>query len=315
MITHDILTRNVGGVRQARGVRDVATLEKELKKRSAQDQLDYLRNQIEMRVIGLGWTQFGTRWSSRKDDSVGSLDHLKSLLKDVLAEEKALGRLGQLPTCAAPPPMRVKSYKQLGTPCIDAQELQGQVRASVRPSVRPSARPPARPRRAVYCCQALFNVDELEAKAQLVREQREAAGISDRVEDGQPELPPPFDESLVGKEIEVLWPYKNNGKTVLIWAPGRVAAIADGTFKKNPRCKNLVPADAVLFAWEKDDRFEEKEGQQWRVLDPRRWAKQKHYSWRYSARQLLAERAEKAKEKAQEATARASGAQKRARKR
>ena len=183
-----------------------------------------------------------------------------------------------------------------------------------RPSVRPSVRPPARPRRAVYCYQALFNTDELEAKAQLVREQREAAGISDSVEDGQPEEPPPLDESLVGKEIEVLWPYKVNGKTMLIWAPGKVVAIADGTFKKSSRCKEFLPAGAVLFAWEKDDRFEEKEGQQWRVLDPDRWIKQKHYSWRYSARQLLVEKAKEAKEKVQEATARASGAQKRARK-
>ena len=28
-----------------------------------QEQLDYLRIQIEMRVIGLGWTQFSTKWS------------------------------------------------------------------------------------------------------------------------------------------------------------------------------------------------------------------------------------------------------------
>jgi len=43
-----------------------------------------LRNEIEMRVIGLGWLQFETRWSSSSDESVGTVEYLLLLLKDIL---------------------------------------------------------------------------------------------------------------------------------------------------------------------------------------------------------------------------------------
>lgn len=40
-------------------------------------QLEFLRKQIEMRVLGLGWTQYATRWSSKADERIGTLVHLK----------------------------------------------------------------------------------------------------------------------------------------------------------------------------------------------------------------------------------------------
>ena len=42
-------------------------------------QLEYLRKQIEMRVLGLGWTQFATRWSCNKDARIGTVKHLTEL--------------------------------------------------------------------------------------------------------------------------------------------------------------------------------------------------------------------------------------------
>ena len=56
----------------------------------------------------------------------------------------------------------------------------------------------------------------------------EAAGVADRVEAQQPKRPPKFDTQLVGKRLEVCWPYKKEGKTVKIWASGTVKRIADG---------------------------------------------------------------------------------------
>lgn len=44
---------------------------------SSQMQLDWLREQIEMRVIGLSWIEFKTKWSSGKDEDVGTIDDLK----------------------------------------------------------------------------------------------------------------------------------------------------------------------------------------------------------------------------------------------
>ena len=45
--------------------------------RAEAQQLEYLRLQIEMRVLGLGWQQFATRWSSNADARIGTVAHLK----------------------------------------------------------------------------------------------------------------------------------------------------------------------------------------------------------------------------------------------
>ena len=44
----------------------------------------FLREQIEMRVLGLGWTQFSTAWSSTKDSTVGSVRQLQLRLEEIL---------------------------------------------------------------------------------------------------------------------------------------------------------------------------------------------------------------------------------------
>jgi hypothetical protein len=48
-----------------------------LKDKPETEKLEYLRLQIEMRVLGLGWTQYATRWSSQADDKIGTVAHLK----------------------------------------------------------------------------------------------------------------------------------------------------------------------------------------------------------------------------------------------
>ena len=99
----------------------------------------------------------------------------------------------------------------------------------------------------------MFNVETLLAKAKVERARREAMGISDSVEAAQPPTPPPFDSRLVGKRLEVCWPYKDkeNGETVKIWASGTVPRVADGlTDKKSARAKKILSAGALLWAWE-----------------------------------------------------------------
>jgi len=70
----------------------------------------------------------------------------------------------------------------------------------------------------------------------------------------QGDCTPAFDERLVGKRLEVLWKYfdKTDGnKQVLIWASGRVVRIADGlTTTKSKKAKKVLPAGAVLWAWD-----------------------------------------------------------------
>jgi hypothetical protein len=72
-------------------------------RKSEAEQLEFLRKQIEMRTLGLGWTQFATRWSSQADRKIGTVKHLTALLKEIICEEIVLKGRKQLPTEAAPP--------------------------------------------------------------------------------------------------------------------------------------------------------------------------------------------------------------------
>eukprot|EP00966_Prymnesium_polylepis_P259720 5999344-Prymnesium_polylepis.1 len=74
---------------QQRGVKSVGAMQQALDGLcSDQAQLDWLREQIEMRVVGLGWVEFKSPWSSGKDDNVGSMSDLTGQLKDILEEEE-----------------------------------------------------------------------------------------------------------------------------------------------------------------------------------------------------------------------------------
>ena len=143
-------------------------------------QLEYLRYQIEMRVLGLGWSEYATRWSAA-DSRIGTVAHLTKLLEELIKEETARKRfppdsVSGLPTEAAPPQLAAGGSTQLGTLDADAVE----VRSTTR-----------------------FNSDELKRKAEAEVERRIAAGISDDTEWRQPEEAPAFDSALVGKRLEV----------------------------------------------------------------------------------------------------------------
>ena len=140
---------------------------------------------------------------------------------------------------------------------------------------------------------ALFSVDELAKKAEEAMQRRVAAGISDSIEDLNGGVnggnAPAFDQALVGKRLEVLWPYtdKDTGKRVLIWASGRVARVADGlSDKRSARAKVVLPAGMVLWTWDADPEFEEPAGEKWLALLPQKWNKQQLYSWRFDPREF-----------------------------
>ena len=159
------------------GAKSKREVESVIKDKPEAQQLEFLRKQIEMRVLGLGWDQYSTRWSSRAHERVGTVAHLQALLVDeIIPEELALGRLKKLPTEAAPPHHKVAAVKALGTADADALQVESR---------------------------ALFSEEELKAKAAGARQRRLEAGIQDDVENMQPLLPPAFTQELVGKRIEV----------------------------------------------------------------------------------------------------------------
>ena len=100
----------------------------------------------------------------------------------------------------------------------------------------------------------------------------------------------------MGKRLEVLWRYWEKGaegearQQHLIWATGRVMRIADGlTNKRSARAKKILPAGALLWAWDADPQFDEVAGEQWLILLPQKWNPSTHkqvYSWRFDPREL-----------------------------
>ena len=81
-----------------------------------------------MLVLGLGWTEFETCWSSNKDVRIGTVAHLTELLEEIIGHERARahftpGSEKGLPTEAAPPQHGVCDTGKLGTLDADAVEI------------------------------------------------------------------------------------------------------------------------------------------------------------------------------------------------
>ena len=61
--------------------------------------------------------------------------------------------------------------------------------------------------------------------------------------------------------------------------------VADGlTDKRSARARKILPAGALLWAWDADPEFDEPAGEQWLILRPDKWNKQVHYGWRLPLR-------------------------------
>ena len=86
------------------------------------------------------------------------------------------------------------------------------------------------------------------------------------------------------------WPYKEGGKTRKVWASGVCKQIADGVVtKKSALCtpKTILPAGAMLWAWDADPEYEEAAGEQWLVLHPDKWNKHVQYARRFDPCELM----------------------------
>ncbi|EOD23659.1 hypothetical protein EMIHUDRAFT_123670, partial [Emiliania huxleyi CCMP1516] len=80
-------------------------------------QLEYLRYQIEMRVLGLGWSEYATRWSSAADSRIGTVAHLTKLLEELIKGETARKRFpADSEKC---PPFSMARVAMTGTAAAD----------------------------------------------------------------------------------------------------------------------------------------------------------------------------------------------------
>lgn len=122
-------------------------------------------------------------------------------------------------------------------------------------------------------------------------ERRVRANIADDVEKLQPKEPPPFNQELVGKRLEVCWKYfdQETGKPILIWTSGTVKRVADGlSDRRSSKARVVLPGGAILWAWDADSEYNEKEGEQWLILLPAKWNPSTAvvYGWRYDPCEL-----------------------------
>jgi len=79
----------------------------------------------------------------------------------------------------------------------------------------------------------------------------------------------------------VRWKYiQDTGEPEYIWTTGKVVRVADGLAdQRSARAKKILPAGARLWAWEADEGFKEKAGEQWLILLPDKWNRQVQYGW------------------------------------
>lgn len=132
------------------------------------------------------------------------------------------------------------------------------------------------------------NADSAKARRKAVKAAKSAVQEAAEKKLQEREVAPPFDVALVGKQLEICWPYKLNGKTAKIWASGKVLRIADGlTDTKSARARKVLPAGAVLWAWDADPEYNEQAGQEWLFLRPERWNRHVQYAWRYDPCELV----------------------------
>ena len=269
-----------------RGVSSIEAMETALAEREQTDvrkqtqaQLNYLREQIEMRVIGLGFVDFKTPWSSSKDETIGTVADLSELLKDILNEERERRFDGDLPEVAVVPVMKRKTFKELGTPTAQAEALATSIKE--------------------------LSPEELLALAEAKEEELVTAGEIDVVGDVQPEKPPKLNDSIIGTEVEVCWRYwrdptaeevakgeKRKRIGVPIWCEGEIVLVANGTTtKEQPEkatCSKLAKAGAVRIKWPADLTREvpEPESFTWSILQEANWRKDGHLGWRFSKGEL-----------------------------
>ena len=181
---------------------------------SATKKHEFLREQIEMRVLGLGWETFKISWTKKGKPT--PQETLIERLQKIMTDEIAEGRLKRLPKSLDDVPlpmMRAKTLKQLGTPTCDMTEM---------------------------LTTSFFSAEQIVAARDKERARREAVGLVDSVQDRQGEKPEV--STLQGKWLEINWKYKHKEthEPILIWCAGQVVKVADGVNDMSSNRKNAT---------------------------------------------------------------------------
>ena len=237
--------------------RRITTLSKvtaALKKLSSEaKRIEELKEQIRMRVLGLGWPDLHTPWS--KGGEAFDSAHLKAHLATILTAEKTR----PIPDKPPVPLLDRKALPQLGT-ATDAKLLLDQRAAEA--------------------------AGGFEAAARAEKARREAAGIGDSHAERQPPVAPSVAAGTIvaGTRLEVLCHYNfamavEGAEGGLMWCSATVLS-TEGV-RKGPRSV-YAPGEAALVLWDANDRVEpaEEPTEGAVELKPSLFNKEKEGAWR-----------------------------------
>jgi hypothetical protein len=154
--------------------------------------MEALKENIRMRVIGLGWKQFGITWSYK--GAKRSVNELAAHLKMILREEKKL-------TPPKDPALIMPKRLELPTLGTATKQLMESEESAV------------------------IDEEKFRREATELRKQREARGEGSIFSVMQPLYCPELDE-LMDKRIDVLYSFQlDSGEKVLRWCQGKVIKI------------------------------------------------------------------------------------------
>ena len=198
-----------------RGAKTVGAMHKTLRQlKSSNAKLVYLKEQILIRVVGFGWHQFATQWSSVKDPYVGTEPHLTAHLSSVLQYELSNGA----PDAAYVPQLVSRRVKQLGTPTEQRIE---------------------------------FNTSLQVSEAQRQQHVAAARARRDEATGGstahlQPHVAPPLE---IGMKLEIKKPYWTGREKHMHWFACTILRLSDGKTKFG-RQKKAMEKGFGLVRWD-----------------------------------------------------------------
>lgn len=201
--------------------------------------LEALKENIKMRVVGLGFSDLATAWS--KDGKEFTPHHLAAHLKTIITATRSR-------TIPAKPPIPLPERKALPSLGVQAHDA------------------------AALDLLQLSKGTDFEAEARRVRAEREAAGIGDPRAEKQQQSRPLVDKALLGKRLEICCDYDlDEGGSEPRWCAGEVVLVSDGSnipIPGKPRAKYKAGA-AVMIHWD------EPQGESWKdsavELLPSQW--------------------------------------------
>ena len=203
--------------------RTSSMVDRELNKlKSKNAKLNALKENIRMRVLGLGWKDLATPWS--KNGKEFTPNQLTTHLKNIISHQRTRVIPGK-------PPVELPKRKiipSLGTKTGTVSRIEQRYENQT---------------------------EKFETDGQNLRVERELAGFGDRYGNMQPSSMPSVDKKIIGKRLDVCFEYDiEEGGTELRWCQGEVIDISDGLniVKPGARTSCYKKGEAVMIKWDEN---------------------------------------------------------------